>query len=106
MRKTLVLLLTTSCIAAALWAAEPPAVTANATNQFQITGMHCDGCANGIASELKHLPGVAYAQVTFSNRLAVVAYDTNRVSAEGLKKVIVEAGYDAKLIKPRKAIRH
>ena len=68
--------------------------------------MGCDGCASGIASELKRLPGVVYAQVTFSNNLAVVAYDTNRVSAEGLKKAIVEAGYEAKLIKPRKDTRH
>ena len=106
MRTTLVLFLATSCIAAALRAAESPDVTVNATNQFRITGMHCDGCASGIASELKRLPGVAYAQVTFSNKLGVVAYDTNRVSADGLKKAIVEAGYDAKLIKPRKAVRH
>jgi len=105
MRRTLVLLLATSCIAAALWAAESPVATANATNQFQITGMSCDGCGSGIASELKRLPGVGCAQVTFSNKLAVVAYDTNRVSADGLKKAIVEAGYDAKLMKARKAIR-
>lgn len=81
-------------------------VSANATNHFRITGMHCDGCARGIQSELKHLPGVVSADVNFSNKLAVVACDTNRVSVDQLKKAVVEAGYDAKFIKPPETSRH
>jgi copper chaperone CopZ len=73
-----------------------PNVVANATNRFVVSGMHCDGCAQGITSELKRAPGVALASVSFSNKLAVIAYDTNRISASGLKKVIVEAGFEAK----------
>ena len=79
---------------------EPVAAAANATNRFAITGMHCDGCAQGITSELKRAPGVAFASVSFSNKLAVIAYDTNRISAKGLKKVIVAAGFEAKPAKP------
>ena len=75
-------------------------MVANATNRFLVSGMHCDGCAQGIASELKRAPGVALASVSFSNKLAVIAYDTNRISAKGLKKVIVEAGFEAKPAKP------
>ena len=75
-------------------------MVANATNRFVVSGMHCDGCAQGITSELKRAPGVAFASVSFSNKLAVIAYDTNRISAEGLKKVIVEAGFEAKPAKP------
>jgi copper chaperone CopZ len=107
MKTNLFLLVAITCISPTLWGAEDgPAVTANATNRFTITGMSCDGCAHGIASELKRTPGVVTADVAFSNKLAVVAYDTNRVSTDGLKKVIVEAGYEAKLIKPRKAKQH
>ena len=73
-----------------------PNTVANATNRFVVSGMHCDGCAQGITSELKRAPGVAFASVSFSNKLAVIAYDTNRISAKGLKKVIVEAGFEAK----------
>jgi len=91
------------CALSATQAEDSPSVTANATNRFKITGMSCDGCARGIASELKRTPGVAFAEVTFSNRLAVVAYDTNRVSAKGLSKVIVDSGYEAKLLKPEKS---
>lgn len=79
---------------------------AHATNQFRIGGMNCDGCARGIASELRRLPGVLSAEVTFSNKFALVIYDTNRVSPDMLKKTIVDAGYDAKLIKFSKGKSH
>lgn len=105
MKTQFILLLTFTCIFMAQ-AEDTPAMTANATNRFSITGMSCEGCARGIASELKRTAGVAWTDVTFSNKLAVVAYDTNRVSPDGLKKVIVEAGYDAKLIKPGKPKQH
>ena len=62
--------------------------------------MHCNGCAQGIASELKRTPGVAFASVSFSNQVATVAYDTKRTSVRALRKVIHAAGYDAKLAKP------
>jgi len=81
-------------------AADKPAVTANATNQFTITGMHCDGCAGGLTAELKAARGVATAQVTFSNQLAVVTYDTNKINTVQLTKVIKEAGFTAKEVKP------
>ena len=64
-------------------------VVANATNRFAVTGMHCDGCAKGIASELRRAPGVAAATVSFTNKLAVVAFDTNRTTLKALQQVIV-----------------
>ena len=82
----------------------PPSIP-NATNQFKITGMSCDGCARGIASELKRVPGVVFAEVSFSNRLARVGYDTNRTSVAGLKKLIADAGYGAKPVKSETAKR-
>lgn len=81
-------------------AADKTAVPANATNYFKITGMHCDGCAGGLTAELKLVPGVASAQVTFSNKLAVVAYDTNQVTTAKLNAAIKEAGFTAKPVQP------
>jgi copper chaperone CopZ len=81
----------------------PPA--ANATNWLAISGMHCEGCARGITSELKRTPGVVRAEVSFTNKLAVVAYDTNRVSLKTLQDVIAQAGYAAKPAKPPKPAR-
>lgn len=71
--------------------------TPNATNRFAITGMHCDGCAKGITGELKLTPGVVSVDVSFSNKLATVAFDRNIVSTARLVKVIKEAGYKAEL---------
>jgi copper chaperone CopZ len=80
--------------------AAPPA-TANQTNWFKVTGMHCNGCASGIRSELRRTTGVADASVNLTNQLAMIAYDTNQVSVKQLVGVIKEAGYGAKLSKPR-----
>jgi mercuric ion binding protein len=96
-------LLTLLAVAGLNWnspAADKPKITANATNQFTITGMHCDGCAGGLKSELKETPGVASAEVTFSNKLAVVTFDTNKVTTAKLTKVIKDAGFAAKEVKP------
>ena len=87
-------------LAIAMSAAQAETVTANATNRFTIAGMHCDGCAGGLTAELKQTRGVATAAVTFSNKLAVVTYDTNYVSVAQLTKAIKAAGFTAKPIKP------
>lgn len=81
-------------------AADKASAPANATNYFTIMGMHCDGCANGLAAELKETRGVIRAEVTFSNKLATVAVDTNKISVGKLTKVIKEAGFEAKETKP------
>lgn len=99
-KRTLIATLISACGATATPAADTAAATANATNTYTITGMHCDGCAGGLTAELKLVPGVASAQVTFSNKLAVVAYDTNKVTTAKLNAVIKEAGFTAKPVKP------
>lgn len=81
-------------------AEKPAAVTANATNKFTISGMTCNGCAAGLKTELKLARGVATAEVSLTNKLATVAYDTNRTSATKLVKVAAEAGFEAKLVAP------
>ena len=50
-------------LAAACLSTHATDATANATNTFAVTGMHCDGCAKGITSELKRTPGVITATV-------------------------------------------
>jgi copper chaperone CopZ len=100
MKATILLTFTAALVFTAPAANKPPAVTANATNRFAITGMTCNGCAGGIKAELKLAPGVASAEVSLTNKLAVVAYDTNRTSVAKLVKVITEAGFEAKPVKP------
>lgn len=84
------------------------ASVANVTNRFVIRGMHCNACAKGLTSELKRVKGVADAEVSFTNRLAVVAYDTNRVAVPALLEAIREAGFEGEVSKRsrRNASRH
>ena len=88
------------CVTVARAAEKPAAITANATNRFSISGMTCSGCAGGLKAELKSAPGVAFAEVSLTNKLAVIAYDTNRTSSVKLVKVITEAGFEGKPLKP------
>jgi len=88
------------CVTVARAAEKPVTITANATNRFSISGMTCNGCAGGLKAELKGAPGVAFAEVSLTNKLAVVAYDTNRTSPVKLVKVITEAGFEGKPLKP------
>lgn len=99
-KRSLITILISAGVATATQAADKSVVTANATNRFSITGMHCDGCAGGLTAELKETRGVARAEVTFSNQLAVVAYDTNKVSPAQLTKVVKAAGFTATPAKP------
>lgn len=99
------LLILPATVAEPQLAAQSPKVVANATNWFAITGMHCDGCAKGLTFELQRAPGVATVAVSFTNKLAVVAYDTNRVTLKSLQAVVADAGYEAKPAKPPKPRR-
>ncbi len=98
------LLILTFCIASFTLGAQaddnPSSVTANATNRFVVTGMHCGGCAQGLTSELRHSKGVATVSVSLTNKLATVAFDTNQITSARLIKVIREAGFKATLAKP------
>jgi len=98
--KLILMLLATTAAVSAPAGESSPTGRANATNRFAIAGMHCEGCAGGLAEELKGTRGVISAQVTFSNKLAVVAYDTNRVSRATLVKVAKAAGFEAKPVLP------
>lgn len=71
--------------------------TANARWDLAVEGMHCDGCAKGIRSELMRLAGVSQADVDWEAGTAVVSGDSNLVSVALVLEVISEAGYHARL---------
>jgi copper chaperone CopZ len=55
--------------------------------------------------ELKRLPGVTSVEVSFTNKLAVVAYDTNQMFQSKLERVVREAGDEAVGLPRQKARR-
>jgi copper chaperone CopZ len=99
----LLAILATTCLVATVGLRSgdklPEPNPANATNRFSITGMHCNGCAQGLTSELERARGVVSARVSFTNRLAVVAFDTNRTTTATLVKAIEEAGFKARKLR-------
>lgn len=67
------------------------------TNYFLVEGMHCNGCAGGLRSELKSTRGVSSADVVLSNRTATVVYDPAKATPEKLLHVIQESGFKGAL---------
>ncbi len=65
-----------------------------------IAGMHCEGCASGIRSELARLPGVTSARVHLKSARARVVGEENQVTTSQLIHAIEEAGYQARIISP------
>lgn len=63
--------------------------------KLNITGMHCNGCADRITKVLNELNGVRSAEVSLDDGQAVVAYDEGQTGFSELKEAIEEAGYNA-----------
>lgn len=64
-------------------------------SRFSISGMHCEGCAGGLKSELMATPGVHKTTVSFPKRLATVAHDPDQADTAVLIKVIEASGFKA-----------
>lgn len=60
---------------------------------FQISGMHCDGCAETVRALLEHEPGVKAADVSFAAGQARVLHDPAAAPAERLAELIRRPGF-------------
>ena len=57
--------------------------------KVDIKGMTCEiGCARLIQSKLYKADGVSFAKISFEDSSGVVKFDENRISEEGIKKII------------------
>lgn len=61
--------------------------------KFNITGMHCESCAADIRETLEDTAGVARADVSYSDKQAVITYDENVTQPATLVKKIQDLGY-------------
>ena len=64
---------------------------------LELSGMHCQGCANNIERALSKLDGVREAHATFAAEQATVAYDSARIDPAALVAAVEAAGYRARL---------
>lgn len=71
-----------------------PVVTAPAattTVVFEVQGMHCDGCANAIATKAGRVEGVSGCDVSFEKGTAIVEVDPDSVG--DVEAAIASLGY-------------
>ena len=69
-----------------------------ATTTLKIQGMTCNHCVMRVAKALNAVPGVHDAKVELQKAEALVSYDEDKVSLEGLSAAVGEAGY--KVVSP------
>ena len=65
--------------------------------RLYIDGMSCISCQNKIEKRLKREKGVRTAEVSYAAKTADIAYDADEISLAGIKKIIVETGYEVLL---------
>ncbi len=65
------------------------------TAVIKVEGMSCGGCVKSVTNVLSALPGVAKAEVSLESKCARVEYEAGRVTREDMKRVIVDAGFEA-----------
>ena len=72
---------------------EPVAVVPAATKTvvFEVQGMHCDGCANAIATKAGRVDGVVGCEVSLENGTATI--ETDPASIEDVEIAIASLGY-------------
>lgn len=57
--------------------------------KVDINGMTCEiGCARLIQSKLYKADGVTFAKISFEDSSGIVKFDQNRISEDGIKKII------------------
>lgn len=61
---------------------------------LSIGGMSCNHCKMAVEKALKSLDGVLDAAVNLEEKSARVSFDPGKISAEDLKSVVTEAGYE------------
>ena len=62
---------------------------------IKVAGMSCQGCVKNVTGALSATAGVASVAVSLEAGEAKVSYDPATVSANALRAVIEEVGFDA-----------
>lgn len=73
------------------------ALLSEAVLNFRVTGMHCDGCAQGIKAKLAKIDGVIEADASFGDSSATVK-TSNPAIASKIVETIEEMQYHGELI--------
>ena len=64
------------------------------TLNWNISGMHCDGCADRLQKVLCGKAGVQLAKVSFPDKQTFLEYDSSAISSYQIKDVVEKAGFE------------
>ena len=64
------------------------------TLNWNISGMHCDGCAVRLQKVLSGKAGVQSARVSFQDEQAFLEYDSSAISSYQIKDAVEKAGFE------------
>jgi len=73
-----------------------------ASADLKVEGMTCRMCPRVVEKALERTEGVKEADVSYKNKVAIVEYDPDKISPEGLIKAIEEAGYRATVVERKR----
>jgi P-type Cu+ transporter len=84
---------------------EPAASTSSAltpthmaTTTLKVEGMTCGACTSAVESGFKGMDGVGSVSVSLVMERAVVMHDPQKISAEKIKEIIEDRGFDAEVL--------
>ena len=70
------------------------------TRQFEVEGMHCNDCAQSIATALQAVPGIKSATVSFESKKATVTTEGEQPATSEIEKTISDLGFKPRLLDP------
>ncbi|KAI9779066.1 MAG: hypothetical protein M1839_007732 [Geoglossum umbratile] len=80
-------------------AADPASPTAHmATTTLQVEGMTCGACTSAVEGGFKNVEGVGSVSVSLVMGRAVVVHDPEVISAERVREIIDDRGFDAAVL--------
>jgi copper chaperone CopZ len=64
------------------------------TINWNISGMHCDGCSARLQKVLSGKTGIQSASVSFAEKQASLEFDSTLISADQLQEAVEKAGFE------------
>ena len=62
---------------------------------INVSGMSCEHCVKAVAEAVKALPGIGNVDVNLKKGVAAVKFDESKITLDGIRGAIREAGYEA-----------
>uniref|UniRef100_A0A8H7TMX2 P-type Cu(+) transporter n=1 Tax=Bionectria ochroleuca TaxID=29856 RepID=A0A8H7TMX2_BIOOC len=69
-----------------------------ATTTLKVEGMTCGACTSAVEAGFKGVDGIASASISLVMERAVVIHDPKTISADAIKEIIEDRGFDAEVL--------